>query len=69
MVLELNVTATVDTGVAQLGGVPVGVGIEVESEVEVEVGFVEDVGALLEAGGGVPDPAPLILISAQVRYI
>jgi hypothetical protein len=64
VVLELNVTATVDKGDAQ----PVGVAAGVEVDF-VEVGFAEDVGALLEVGGGEPpDPLPVILISAQVRY-
>jgi len=58
VVFELNVTATVDTGDAQ----PVG------AAVEVEVAFVEDAGALLEAGGvEPPEPLPVILMSAQVR--
>lgn len=58
MVLELKVTDTVDTGVAQ----PPGAGVE--------VGFVEEAGALLEVVGvEPPDPLPVILISAQVRYI
>lgn len=60
MVLELNVTATVDAGDAQ----PVGVAAALE------VGLVEDVGGLLEVGGGEPpDPLPTILMSAHVRYI
>jgi hypothetical protein len=59
VVLELNVTATVDTGDAQRVGVVV----------VVEVGFVEDAGALLEVGGVEPPvPLPVILMSAQVRY-
>lgn len=71
VVLELNVTDTVDTAAAQPEGVAAGA--EVEVEIEVEVGFAEDVGALLEVGGDEPDPPPpdpppLILISAHVRY-
>ena len=60
MVLELNVTDTVDTAAAQPVGVAAGV--------EVEVGLTEDAGALLEVGGDEPDPPPLILISAHVKY-
>lgn len=64
VVLELKVTATVETGVAQAVGVAAGA----EVEVEVEVGLEEDVGGLLEVGGWeVPEPLPVILMSAQVR--
>jgi hypothetical protein len=56
VVFELNVTATVGTGVAQPPGTAV------------EVGFVVVVGALLEVGGVVPpEPLPVILMSAHVR--
>lgn len=61
LVLELKVTATVEAGVAQA----VAVAAEVEVEVEVEVVVVA---GLLEVGGGeVPEPEPVILMSAQVR--
>lgn len=60
MVLELNVTDTVDTVAAQP--------VSVAAGAEVEVGFAEDVGALLDVGGDEPDPLPLILISAHVKY-
>ena len=56
--MELNVTPTVETGVAH----PLGAAVD--------VGFVVDVEVLLVVGGvEPPDPLPVILMSAQVRYI
>ena len=63
VVLELKVTATVATGVAQ----PLATAVDV-LVVAVDVGFVDGEGALLDVGGvEPPDPVPVIWISAHVK--
>lgn len=63
VVFELNVTATVATGVAQPAAA-----VDVEVLIlEVEAGLLDAAGLLDVVGGGLVVPEPTILMSAQVR--
>jgi hypothetical protein len=65
VVLELKVTATVATGVAHPAAAVVDVAIVVEDAL-VALGAAEE--TLLVVGGGLEPDAPVILISAHVKY-
>lgn len=60
VVLEVKVTATLETGVAQA--------VAEAEAVAVEVGLMELDAGLLDVVGGFEPPEPTILMSAQVRY-